>query len=470
MHSLADIYIRGGWIITVDRERRIIHDGAIAVEDGVIKAVGKRDVLDKDYRYYSDIVIDTSRKIVMPGLINTHVHMVQALLRGCANNVSLIDWLTKRIWPLQGNYRPWEALASARLAVLEMIKNGITTFLETGMVGRYGVDDIIEKAILESGIRAAVARHVMDLTGYALEENALHPGLIESGDESFKDTLRLFHKYHGRDNRVWIWFGPRTPGAVSVDLYKKIAETARELGTGITMHLAEVREDVEYTLKVFGKRPVEFVHWLGLTGSNVVLVHVVWVDDNEICLLARTGTHVSHNPCSNMKLGSGIARVADMLRAGVNVALGTDGGPSNDDYDIIREMKHALLLQNISKLDPRANSVEEAIEMATIRGARALGLENMFGSIEVGKRADIITIDYWQPHLMPLNNPLSHIVLSASGHDVRDVIIDGRIVMLDRRIRTFNEEEILKEAEKAAYSLFSRTGICKDIDTPWNIL
>ncbi|WFO75214.1 amidohydrolase [Desulfurococcaceae archaeon MEX13E-LK6-19] len=467
---MADIYIRGGWVITLDKERRIIRNGAVAIDDEVIVAVGKRDELDKDYKYHSDIVINATRDIIMPGLVNTHVHMMQALLRGCANYVTLIDWLTKRIWPLQGNYTPDEAVVSAKLAVLEMIKSGTTTFLETGLVGRYGPDRIIEEVIKPSGIRAALARHVMDLTGYALEENALHPGLIEDGDTSFNDTVRLYNKYHGWRDRIWIWFGPRTPGAVSPELYRKIAEKARELKTGITMHLAEVREDVEYTVKKFGKKPVEFAHWLGLTGPNVVLVHVIWVDDNEIRLLAETKTSVSHNPCSNMKLASGMARVSDMIKAGVNVALGTDGGPSNDTYDLLREMKYAALLQPIRTGDPRAIRVEEVIEMATINGAKALMLEHMIGSIEVGKKADIITIDYWRPHLKPLNNPLSHLVYSASGHDVRNVIIDGKLVMYERKVLTIDEEEVLNEADKAAYKLYERTGICKEVETIWEII
>ena len=466
---MADIYIRGGWIITMDNARRIIKEGAVAIEDGYIVDIGKKEELDKKYRYYSDIVINAEKDIVMPGLINTHVHLAQGLLRACAEYHPLIPWLRDRIWPLQGNYKPEEALVSAKLVIAEMIRTGTTTFLETGLVGRYGPDNIIE-FIHESGIRAAVARHVMDMTGYALEENILHEGLVELGDKSFKDTLRLYNKYHGWDNKIWIWFGPRTPGAVSVELYRKISEKARELKTGITMHLAEVKADVEYTLKKFGKKPVEFAEWVGLTGKNVVLVHVIWIDDNEISILARTSTSVSHNPCCNMKLGSGAAKIREMLDRGVNVALGTDGGPSNNDYDLLREMKHAALLQTLRKLDPTAIRAEEVLEMATINGAKALMIDNMVGSIEKGKRADIIIVDYWQPHLRPLNNPIAHLVFSATGLDVKHSIIDGKLVMYNREILTFNVDRVLEEADKAAYELYSRTGICKEPDIIWPII
>jgi len=450
----------------MDRERRIIRNGAVAVEDGVIRAVGKREVLDKDYRYYSDIVIDARKDIVMPGLINTHVHLAQALLRACADYLNLIPWLKDRVWPLQGNYKPEEALASAQLAVTEMIKTGTTAFLETGLVGRYGPDNIVE-FILKSGIRAAVARHVMDQPGYATLENILHEGLIESGEESFNDTIRLYNKYHGRDNKVWIWFGPRTPGAVSDEMYRVIAEKARELKTGITMHLAEVREDLDYIIGKRGKKPIEFAHNLGLTGPNVVLVHVVWVDESDIKLLAETKTSVSHNPSSNAKLASGIAPVAEMLKAGVNVALGTDGGPSNNSYDLLREMKIAALMQSVKYMNPAIIRAEQILEMATLNGAKALMIDHLVGSIEEGKRADIIVIDASQPHLHPLNNPVSHLVYSAMGSDVKHSIIDGKLIMYNKKILTFDEEEVLDKAEKAAYSLYERTGVCREPDLYW---
>jgi len=466
---MADIYVRGGWIVTMDPKRRIIKDGAVAIDDGEIRAVGKAEELDKDYRYHSDIVINNNPyDIVMPGLINTHVHLAQGLLRACADYLPLIPWLKDRVWPLQGNYKPEEALASAKLVTLEMIKTGTTAFLETGLVGRYGPDKIIE-FLHSSGIRAAVARHVMDMTGYALEENILHEGLVELGDKSYKDTIRLYHKYHGWDNRIWIWFGPRTPGAVSIELYRKMSEKAKELKTGITMHLAEVKADVEYTMTKFGKKPVEFAHWVGLTGPNVVLVHVVWATDEEIKLLAETKTTVSHNPCSNMKLASGAARISEMLKTGVNVALGTDGGPSNNDYDLLREMKHAALLQPLRTLDAKAIRVEQVLEMATINGAKALMIDHMVGSIEPGKRADIIVVDFNKPHLKPFNNPLSHLVYSATGYDVKHSIIDGKLIMFNGKVLTLNEEEILREADKAAYSLYERAGLCKEPETIWPI-
>lgn len=456
---MVDIYVRGKFVITMNKRREVLKDGCVAIEGGEIVAVGKCLDLDKDFRGKANEEINADKHIVMPGLINTHVHLIQGMLKACANYRRLISWLKECVWPLQGSMTQEEALASATLTILELIKSGTTTFLETGLVGRYGPDSIID-TILKSGLRAAVARHVMDMSGYALEKGALHEGLVEDGETSMSDTLRLYNKYHGRDGRVYVWFGPRTPGAVSVELYREIAARAKELKTGITMHLAEVREDVEYTTKTFGMKPVDFVKWLGLTGPNVVLVHVVWVTDEEIKTLAETKTNVSHNPSSNGKLGSGIARVSDMLQAGVNVTLGTDGGPSNDNYDLIEEMHIATILQNAYKGNPEALRAEDAIEMATLRGAEALGLSDRVGSIEVGKRADLITIKYWDPKLMPMNDPISHLVFAANGSHVQDVIVDGKIIMRNRNVLTLDEDKVLREVELRSSELFSRTGIC----------
>jgi len=452
------VYIRGGILITVDKERRIIKDGGIVIEGNRIVKVGKREDLDKDYLHHTDIVIDASRKIVMPGLIDLHVHMAQAMIRGMAQYVRLIPWLKDYVWPLQGHYTTDDGKTSALLCMLEMIKSGTTTFLEVGISGRYGMEGIA-KAVEEIGMRGVLGRHVMDQPGYALEESIIHPGLVETKEYGMKEVLHMYQRWHGKHGRIFIWFAPRTPGAVTIETYKEIVAKAKELGIGITMHLAEVKEDVEYFKKEFNCKPVEFCQKIGMLGSNVVLAHVVWVDDEEIQLLAKTGTHVAHNPSCNMKLGSGLTPVAKMLKAGVNVGLGCDGGPSNDNYDLIEEMKIAALGQALINMDPKAITAEEVIEMATIRGAKALGLDKEIGSIEEGKKADIILIDYWKPHLVPMLNPVTHIVYAAQGQDVDTVIIDGKIIMQNRKILTVDEEKILEEAEKRGFNVIKRAGI-----------
>ncbi|RLG76058.1 MAG: amidohydrolase [Thermoprotei archaeon] len=455
---MADIYIRGGWIITVDKNRRVIRDGAIAVEGSRIVAVGKREKLDREYKEYSDIVIDASRKIVMPGFIDLHVHMAQAMIRGMAQYVKLIPWLKDYVWPLQGNYTKEDGKTSALLCMVEMLKSGTTTFLEAGLSGRYGMEGIAE-ALEQIGMRGILGRHVMDMPGYALEKSIIHPGLIETKENGMKEVLHMYQKWHGKHGRIFVWFAPRTPGAVTIETYREIVAKAKELKIGITMHLAEAKEDLEYFKKEFKMKPVEFCNYIGMLGSNVVLIHVVWVTDEEIKLLAKTGTHVAHNPSCNMKLGSGLTPVAKMLREGVNVGLGCDGGPSNDNYDMVEEMKIAALGQALVNGDPKAITAEQVIEMATINGAKAIGLSKEIGSIEVGKKADIILIDYWKPHLIPMLNPVTHIVYAAQGQDIDTVIVDGKIIMKNRKILTVNEEKILEEAEKRGHEVIERTGI-----------
>ncbi len=462
---MADIYIRGGWFITVDKNRRIIRDGAIAIEGNRIVAVGKREKLDREYKEYSDIVIDASRKIVMPGLIDLHVHMAQAMIRGMAQYVKLIPWLKDYVWPLQGNYTKEDGKTSALLCMVEMLKSGTTTFLEAGLSGRYGMEGIAE-ALEQIGMRGVLGRHVMDTPGYALEKSIIHSGLIETKEYGMKEVLHMYQKWHGKHGRIFVWFAPRTPGAVTIETYREIVAKAKELKIGITMHLAEAKEDLGYFKKEFRMRPVEFCNYIGMLGSNVVLIHVVWVTDEEIKLLAKTGTHVAHNPSCNMKLGSGLTPVAKMLREGVNVGLGCDGGPSNDNYDMVEEMKIAALGQALINGDPKAITAEQVIEMATINGAKALGLDREIGSIEVGKKADIIIIDYWKPHLIPMLNPVTHLVYAAQGQDVETVIIDGKIVMENRKILTVSEEKILEKAEKRGHEVVERTGIKPIIHWP----
>jgi cytosine/adenosine deaminase-related metal-dependent hydrolase len=228
---------------------------------------------------------------------------------------------------------------------------------------------------------------------------------------------------------------------------------------GITVHLAEVREDVEYTQKEFGLRPVDFAEEVGLLGPNVVLAHAVWLTDEEIEKLAQTGTHVCHNPSSNMKLASGFAKVPEMLQAGVNVALGCDGGPSNNTYDMIREMRLASYIHKGRTLDPTVMPAERVLEMATINGAKALGMADEIGSLEVGKKADLVVLDLNKAHIVPSPDPVSAIVCTASGGDVDTVVIDGRVVVRGGEVLTMDEERVLDEARDRAQKVYQRAGI-----------
>ena len=455
--------VAGGTVITMDPDRRIIADGALLVRGDRIVEVGKAHALPA--RFPHEVVHRFPDHLIIPGLVDTHVHLAQALIRGCADDRALVEWLSDRVWVLQGHMTEDDGRASARLCIAEMLRSGTTTFLESMLAHRYGFDGIAE-VVRDSGIRATLAKIVMDTPRYADASLPMHPGMVEDRETGLGGTLAMHRRWHGgADGRIRVWFGPRTPGAVTPDLYREIGRLAAEHGIGITMHLAEVREDREFLRRAYGRLPVEFAEDVGLLGPHVVLVHMIWITDAEMRTLARTGTHVSHNPSSNTKLASGICPVPALLRAGVNVALGCDGGPSNNAYDVVREMKLAACLHKGVTGDPRVLPAEAVLEMATLSGARALGLEAEIGSLEPGKKADLAIFDTRRLHLTPSPNPVGTLVYAACGADVSDVMVDGRWVVRDSRLLTMSEEEVIRDARARAGALFRRAGI--DAASPW---
>ena len=441
----------------MDPRRRVIRDGGVLVEEGLIKQVGKSSDVKPQNR--AEFEVNASGRVVLPGFVDTHVHLAQALIRGCADDTSLIDWLQKFVWPLQGNFDTQDGKASAELCMLEMIKSGTTTFLESLLAARYGLDGIAE-SVDRSGMRGILSKTVMSLPGYGSEESIMHPGMVEDGETCLREVETHFKRWNGKaDGRIGVWYGARSLGGCTPQLYRQIADGAKRLGTGVTVHLGEVQEDVRYAKKEFGKTPVEFMDQVGLVGPNVVFAHGVWLGEREWPILARKGATVAHCPSSNMKLASGITSVPEMLRAGVNVGLGCDGGPSNNCYDLIREMKTASLLHKARTLDPLTMKAETVLEMATINGAKAVGLDSQVGSIEVGKKADLIVVNMQRPHLTPNFNPVSNLVYAAEGSDVETTIIDGKVVMENRIVKTLDEEKILREANERAFKLLKRAGI-----------
>jgi cytosine/adenosine deaminase-related metal-dependent hydrolase len=454
-------------VVTVDDQRRIYSDGALAVAGGEIRAVGKRLDIRRRFPEEGEFT-DLRGGLVIPGLINTHVHLAQALIRGCADDLALVDWLTKRVWVLQGNFDEEDGRLSAELAILEMLKSGTTAFVESMIAGRYGFDGIA-RVVEGSGIRAALSKIVMDLPSYATASGSMYPGMIENPEASFEEALAMHEAWNGgAEGRIEVWFGPRPPGGTTSELYRKMMEAARSRGMRVTVHLAEVRADVEHTRRESGLRPIEYARSVGMLGPEVLLIHVVWADPDEIAMLAETGTHVTHNPLSNSKLASGIAPIPEMIEAGVNVALGTDGGPSSNDYDMVRAMRWASYLHKVRRLDPTITPSEQAFEMATIHGAHAMGWGRKIGSLEPGKRADFAVLDMNRPHLTPSPNPVSTVVCAATGKDVDMVVVDGRIVVQGGVVLTMDEERILAEARERAARLYQRAGI--EIKPRWPVL
>lgn len=446
-----------GLLITVDAERRIIGDGAMVVRDGRFTAIDKTATLRE--RFPLEQRINLNGKVVTPGLVNTHVHLAQAMIRGCADDMELLEWLGQRVWVLQGNYTEEDGRASAELCILEMLKSGTTAFVESLLAERYGFNGIVE-VVLRSGIRAALAKIVMDVGTYATKSGWMHPGMVEDRDTSLKNTLAMYDQWNGAGNgRLAVWFGPRTPGGVTPELYRQITALARERNMGVTVHLAEVASDRKFLQETYGLSPARYAESVGLVGPRVLLVHAVWMDAADIEILARTRTNIAHNPASNAKLASGIAPIPEMLAAGVNVTLGTDGGPSDNTYDMVRDMRLASYLHKARTLNPLVTPAESVLEMATINGARALGWENEIGSLEVGKQADFVVFDFDQPHLTPSINPVSTLVCAATGSDVDTVVIAGQTVVEHGRCLTLDEERIVHEARTRAADLWKRSGI-----------
>ncbi|HVP23299.1 MAG TPA: amidohydrolase [Conexivisphaerales archaeon] len=453
----GSILVRGATVATFDDEFRVLKDAWVYAEDGRFIKVGRPEEV-RPVAVHPDIEMDGKDRLLMPGFVNTHVHLAQSLLRSAVpDDVTLLDWLTAWVWPMQAVFDEEDGRVSAQLALLEMIKAGTTAFVATSVNGRYGPDRVAAQ-VHSSGTRCALGRQVMDIPGYASNKGAVPVGLREEKEESLRSFKELYRRWNGKDERIWVWLSPRTPGACSDSLFEEMGEILEERRTGLTMHLAEIKEDVAY----FRKRktsPGRFLGRMGLLRERTVYVHCVWLSDQDIREFARRGSTISHNPSSNMKLGSGVAPVAKMLRAGVNVALGTDGGPSNDSYDMIRECKLASLLQKVALHDPKALGHEEALRMAVTNGYRAMGLDGIAGRIEERFRADFITIDLAKPHLVPTTSVMSNLVYSATGADVSDVFVDGRPLMLDRRVLTLDEAEVLGAAERRGSSLLERAGL-----------
>lgn len=456
-------------IVTMNEKREIYDKGAILIEGNRVLDLGRDEDMRVRYeKEYAKGGRDLEGALVIPGLVDCHVHMQQAISRSAADDIPLKDFLEKRVWPLQAAFTPDDARVSAELNILEMLKSGTTTFLECMIAGHYDFDNIA-RTVADTGIRACLSRIVMDDTGYA-GGSKMSSGMVESKEAGLSDALDMLDKWHGQaDGRIQVWFGPRSTGSCTKELLSELAVLAQEKETGITMHFAQgTRAEVDYIRQHFGCEPYELLEETGLYGPNVSLVHCVWLEEDDIDFLARTNTNVVHCPSSNSKIGMGVAPIPEMLAKGVNVTLGCDGGPSNNTYDMIRELKMAACIHKATKRDPEVMPVESILEMATINGARSLGLDKEIGSLEVGKKADLVVLDLNKPHLTPSTNALSTLVFCALGSDVSSVMVDGVWLVEDGRVLSMDEDRILSEVNARAKDLFARTGV--DIQTDWPIL
>ena len=383
-------------------------------------------------------IIDATGKIVIPGLINTHTHLSMTLFRGLADDLSLDSWLNDHIWPMEANLNGDFCYIGALLGAVELIKSGTTTFSDM-----YFYMEDVARAIDEAGIRAVLSY-----------------GMIDFGDEEkrkneIKANLELFEACDGMaDGRIKVFFGPHSPYTASEELLIKVRELADEYNMGIHIHVSETQKEIEDVSSQKGLRPFEYLDKIGFLGPDVVAAHSVWLSDNEIEIIKKNNVKISHNPCSNMKLASGVAPVSKLIENDICVSIGTDGASSNNNLDLIEELKTASLLQKVSTLDPKVLNSDEAIAMGTIKGAEALGLESEIGSIEVGKKADIILIDTNSANMVPDSSSLSsNIIYSANGSNVDTTNCDGKILMENKKLVVLDEEEIYKKARQAIKEL-----------------
>ncbi|MBR2666292.1 amidohydrolase family protein [Methanobrevibacter sp.] len=385
-----------------------------------------------------DKIIDAEGKILLPGLINTHTHLSMTLFRGLADDLSLDSWLNDHIWPMEANLNGDYCYIGALLGAVELIKSGTTTFSDM-----YFYMEDVARAVEDAGIRAVLSYGMIDF------------GDAEKREAEIEENLQLFKSCNGMaDGRIKVFFGPHSPYTASEDLLIKVRELADEYNMGIHIHVSETEKEINDSLDERGLRPFEYLEKIGFLGPDVVAAHCVWLSDEEIKIIKKHDVKVSHNPCSNMKLASGIAPVSKLIENDICVSIGTDGASSNNNLDLIEELKTASLLQKVSTLDPKVLTSDEAITMATIKGAEALGLENEIGSIEVGKKADIILIDTNSANMVPDSSSLSsNVIYSANGSNVDTTICNGKILMENKKLTVLDEQEIYDKAKKAIKEL-----------------
>jgi len=424
----ADISVYNGTILPMDNQDTIIQDGLVAISGNTIQYVGN----DEKGSISAQKELDAEGGLILPGLINGHTHAAMTLFRGLADDLPLMDWLNNYIFPAEGKMDADFVRTGTLLACAEMIMSGTTTFCDM-----YLFEEEVARAAKEAGMRCLVGEVLYDFPSPSY-------GVVEEG---FIYTEELIERWK-EDPLINIAVEPHSLFTCGVELLVKANDLALRKGVPLILHMAETREELEKIEKRYGKRPALHLKDLGLLGPHLILDHCVHVSESEIELLAEHKVSVIHNPESNMKLASGIAPVPEMIEKGITVGLGTDGCASNNNLDLFGEMGMAAKLHKAAKLDPTVMDAQTLVRMATIKGSRALGLDKVTGSLEAGKRADLIVIDPHKPHLTPLYNPYSHLVYSARGHDVKHSIIDGQLVMEDRRLYTLDVEAIIERSKE----------------------
>jgi len=472
MTNSIDILIKNGTLLTMDSQMRRIDNGYVAVKSGQIVRIGSLDEeatqTGLDDKISAEEVIDAEGGIIMPGLINSHTHASMTLFRGLADDLPLMEWLNNHIFPAESKLTPEWVYAGAKLACAEMILSGTTCFCDM-----YLFEDEVAKAAYDSSMRAVVGEVLYDFPSPCY-------GPIDQGFEYVEAMMRRWGRSSASrgtlkgcsaadrssssdggqralsansPSLITVAVEPHSTYLCAPELLERAAELARKNRSPLIIHVAETLSESAQIRAKYGVTPAKFLADLGVLGPNLVACHSIHLTEDDMELYRAFDVKVAHCPESNMKLASGVAPVPRMIEQGICVGVGTDGCASNNDLDLFLEMDTAAKLHKIFSMNPEALKAETVLQMATINGARVLGLDNITGSLEVGKRADIIVVNCSAPHMVPMYNPYSHLVYSATGSDVSHSIIDGRVVMRRRKLLTLDVESVRDEVQKIASAI-----------------
>ena len=440
--TIVDLIISGGTVVTMDGSRRVIENGGVAVKNGRIVAVGNAAEIERTYGARE--IVNATGKVVIPGLINGHTHVPMTLFRGLADDLDLQEWLTRYIFPAEAkNVTEDFVRVGARLGLAEMIRSGTTTYCDM-----YYFEDAIADETSKAGMRGVLGETVIDFPVADNKTNAEAMAYVEKFVSHWKGNPLITPA-----------IAPHAPYTVSEEHLKAVRAFSDRTGAPIVTHISETKREVDDSIKTKGASPVDYLNRIGFLNNRVIAAHMVWPSEEELALLKKLGVGIVHNPQSNMKLASGVAPVPQMLKEDLPVGLGTDGAASNNDLNLWEEMDTAAKLHKLISNDPKVVSAQEAFEMATIRGARALHLEKEIGSVEQGKRADLVVVDLDALNQTPYYNIYSDLVYATKAADVRTVIIEGRVVMRDRRLLTLNEETIKADARRYRQRIVGSVGI-----------
>ena len=429
-----DLVIDGRYVVTMDADNTVIENGSVAIDDGVIIAIGSTDAIHTEHTATQTLGGDD--RIVLPGLVNGHSHAAMTILRGVADDLALMDWLNNYIFPAEVEFVDAELVRiGTELACWEMIRGGTTTFVDM-----YYYPDTIADVVDACGMRALISATVIDQRS---------PDAEGASDSIAKGTS-FIERWQGKNPRITPIFGPHANYTLNAEQLTETREAAMRFNAPISIHVSESPFEVQYAKDTFGTTSIEMLESIGFFEGPTIAAHVVWPTDAEIPILASRKVGVIHNPTSNMKLASGISPVTTMLEAGVRVGLGTDGAASNNDLDMWEEMRLASFLQKVEQMNPEVLSANTVLRMATSDGATAIGLGDSIGSLEIGKRADVIQVSFNDVHHVPTYDVVSHLVFVTDEQDVATVVVDGKVLMHDGEFLTLDTERIAAEATALA--------------------